>query len=78
MSLSLTFFTFINAWWIMLFFVLPSSIESRESAHSLEYRASPTKVRWKHAITLTTLLAIAVTTLLFLLTNSNLIPVHDL
>ncbi len=78
MSLSLTIFTFINAWWIMLFFVLPFHITVADQSDPLAYAAAPQSVRWKRAFKVNTALALGVTVVLWLMVRFEVIPLHDL
>ena len=78
MSLSMAIFTFINAWWIMLFFVLPFGIQRPNQHSATEYAAAPKPVSWKKKFMITSLLAFVVTIVLAVVINSGLINVHDL
>jgi predicted secreted protein len=77
MSLSMAIFTFLNAWWVSLFMVLPLSIERGERDSELEYVAAPRRIHWRRILTLTTLLALFFTAALALLIKSGIIPVRD-
>jgi predicted secreted protein len=77
MSLSMTIFTFLNAWWISLFMVLPLSIERGERSSELEYAAAPKRIHWRRIMVVTTLLAVFFTAALALLIKSGIIPVRD-
>ena len=60
------FFTFLNAWWIMLFIAIAFSIESRNDGDAASkpeegYAGAPKHIYWKKAITIATVLAVLVT-----------------
>lgn len=76
MSISFAVFTFINAWWVSLFVVLPWSIERGEN-NTIEYAAAPKRIRWRRVAVATTLLAIFFTAALALVIKSGIIPVRD-
>jgi predicted secreted protein len=78
MSLSMAIFTFINAWWIMLFMVLPFGVERPENRDKVEYAAAPKAVRWKKKFLVAAVLAAAVTALLAVIINSGLVRVDTL
>lgn len=68
-------FTFINVWWISLFFVLPLGVE-QDQAHGIsEYPAAPKNIRWKKKFLQATLLAAAITSLLALIIGSGIVQV---
>lgn len=77
MSLSMAFFTFLNAWWIMLFVVLPLNIEKNTDRTEVEYAAAPKSINWRRVLWTNTLLAAAVTGLLALVIHSGVIPLRD-
>lgn len=72
MSLSMALFTFINGWWIMLFFVIPFMIEpASQERDATDYAAAPKRIYWKKAVIATTIASAAVTVLLALLMASG-------
>ena len=76
MTLGFAFFTFLNAWWIMLFIAVPFSTEYKaEDKQSLDYAAAPTRIRWKKAFVIATILACVVTLGLALLFKSGIVEV---
>ena len=77
MTLALALFTFINAWWIMAFFVLPFGIERNDGSNKLEYAGAPKPVNWKKKLTIITLLALAVTLVLAAIINSHLVSLSE-
>jgi predicted secreted protein len=73
MSLSMAVFTFINAWWIMLFFVMPFGVKTAESRNEHEYAAAPKAINWKKMLAINTVLALLATGGLAWLIHSGLI-----
>lgn len=69
MSPAFAFFTFLNAWWIMLFIALPFSTKYPESNEEKPpaneaYTAAPKEIYWKRAFVIATILATIVTAVL--------------
>lgn len=58
-------FTFLNAWWIMLFIAIPFGTnyeENKNDKNSKEvYAAAPSSINWKKVIIIATVLAAIVT-----------------
>ena len=77
MTVSFALFTFVNAWWILLFAVLPFYTVPSQNPTSLEYPAAPKKMPWKKVLLANTLLSAAVTALIALIMASGLIPMRD-
>jgi len=75
MSVSMAIFTFLNAWFITLFFVLPFYIRPADKPAPQEYAAAPKAVRWKRALFINTMLSILATGALALLIHSHLVDV---
>ncbi len=78
MSISMGIFTFINAWWISLFFMLPFSIEAPGKQEDIGYAAAPKKIRWKRLLAGATMIAIFVTVTLALVIKSGIVPVKNM
>ncbi len=79
MSFAMAIFTFINAWCISLFFVLPGAVVANEDTgvdDPLHYAAAPKKIRWRRVLLLTTLWALLITTALALVIKSGIIPIR--
>ena len=70
-------FTYLIAWWIMLFIVMPFYIHTGEHRSSMEYAAAPKTIRWKRALVVNTLAAAVVTFGLYLLLKSGLVPLRN-
>ena len=77
MPLTFVFFTYLNAWFVTLFAVLPFFIHDAR-AQGVEYAAAPRPVRWKRAFLVNTLVSAAITAGLAWLVGSGLISVRDL
>lgn len=78
MTLSMAIFTFINAWWISVFLMLPFSIETPEKADEHTTPAAPKKIHWKRIVTGATLLAFFFTLTLALVIKSGIVPVKNM
>jgi predicted secreted protein len=78
MSISMAVFTFINTWWIMLFFVFPFHVRPVEEHTQLEYAAAPKSIRWKRMLVIDTVLSLIVTAALALLISSGIFPVDTM
>lgn len=70
-------FTFVNAWWVMLFVALPFATEKNEGSGGIEYAAAPRRVYWRKALIIATVLSFLVTGLLAAVIASQLIPLRD-
>jgi predicted secreted protein len=77
MSLSLGFFTFLNAWWIMLFFVLPFHIRKNDRDTDIAYAAAPATPPWRRIIIINTALSLAITAILAVIINSGVFTLGD-
>lgn len=80
MPLTFAFFTFLNAWWIMLFVAIPFSTQYEEitEKQALEgYRAAPKAIYWKKAAIIATILAVLCTITLALVIKSGIVPVKN-
>jgi predicted secreted protein len=71
-------FTYVNVWWLMLFFVLPFGIEKADAPESVHYIGSPKKLNLGKKLLINSLLSVAVTCMLALFINSGLVSVHDM
>ena len=77
MSLSMGFFTFFNAWFLMLFFVSPFFVRPATERNALDYAAAPQAMKWKKLLLVNTLVSIVVTLLLALVINSGIFEMRD-
>ena len=78
MSLSFAAFTFLNVWWVMLFFVLPFHARPNDTPSQLNYAAAPKTPRWKRVVKINTVISLAVTVLLALIINSHIFNFSDI
>ncbi len=83
MTPAFALFTFLNAFWIMVFVAIPFSIKYEDeseikSSASEGYAAAPKTIHWKKAIIITTILALIVTLALALIIKSGIVPVKIL
>lgn len=78
MSPAFALFTFVNAWWVTLFFVLPFYFRQAKNRTAIEYAAAPQSVAWKRVFLVNSLLSLAVTVVIALIIYSGLVPVHDM
>jgi|GEM_PF-1777803 len=80
MSPTMALFTFINAWFIMMFFVIPFAIERPKHSATrseLDYAAAPTKIHWRRFLLINTVLAALATAVLALLVGGGVVPLHN-
>jgi predicted secreted protein len=77
MSLSMGIFTFVNAWFLMLFFTMPFFVRPALERSKVEYAAAPQALRWKKMLITNTVVSLVVTVLLALVMYSGWIPVRD-
>ena len=77
MSLTMAVFTFIVAWWVLLFIVLPLGIEKADHPGKMEYAAAPKRIRWGKILFITTLMAVIMTGIIALVIHSGWISVRD-
>lgn len=78
MSISLAFFTFLNAWCVSLFLAFPFSIEMGEKAEGIDYVAAPKRIRWKKLLLIATAIAVAFTLTLALIIKSGIVSVRPM
>jgi predicted secreted protein len=78
MSPSLAVFTFINAWWILLFVIVPFHVKPSESKAERDYAAAPAPVPWKRIFLIDALLSLLVTAALALIIHSGYFPMDTL
>jgi len=82
MTWSFTFFTFLNAFWIMAFIAIPFSTEYEEpgekQGNNYGYAAAPKKIYWKKVVIIAAVLAIIITVGLALVIKSGIVPVKNL
>jgi len=78
MTISMTLFTFVNIWCLLMFAVTPFFIRPAENHAAHEYAAAPKSIGWKKALLVNTLLAVIVTAALAMLIRSGIIPLHNL
>lgn len=71
-------FTFINAWWISVFLVLPFSIETPERPGDNTTPAAPRRIYWKRIVIGATILAFFFTLTLALVIKSGIVPVRNM
>lgn len=76
MSISMAIFTFINVWWVSLFFILPLGVSQEEKEQAHHYAAAPGKVNWKKKLVQTTLVAAGITALLAIVIQSGIVQVR--
>lgn len=77
MSWPMTVFTFLNAWFITLFFVVPFWTRPSLKAEKNEYAGAPQTIRWKKLLIFNTGVAFTITVLLAWFVSSGLVPVRD-
>lgn len=75
MSWWMAVFTFVNAWCITLFAVLPLCIERGEHDSQMEYKAAPRRVHWRRIVRINTVVALLVTAALALIIKTGIVPV---
>lgn len=74
MSIWMALFTFINAWCITLFAVLPTSIEHGPHDSAMDYEAAPKRINWRRIIRINTIVALLVTAALALVIKTGIVP----
>lgn len=77
MSLSMAFFTFLNAWFVMLFFVVPFFVKPAQTRSEVEYAAAPQALKWKKLLICNTLASLVVTAVLALIIHSHIFVIRD-
>lgn len=77
MSVSMGFFTFLNTWFLMMFFVLPFYIRPAQRMQDTDYVAAPSALPWKRFLLTNTLVSVVVTLLLALIIHSGWFDVRD-
>lgn len=78
MSLSLGIFTFINVWWVTLFFVLPVGVRMSASKSTLDYAGAPQPHKWKKIIFINSIISLCVTLLLALLIRGGAFSLENI
>jgi|CXWL01.1.fsa_nt_gi predicted secreted protein len=82
MPLTFAFFTFLNAWWIMLFIAIPFSVKYADESENIpaneKYIAAPKTIYWKKAVIIATILAALITLILALVIKSGIVPMKNL
>ncbi len=63
MSVSFAIFTFINVWWVTLFFVLPFGVRA-DADKGVGYVAAPKARRWKKVVLINSLVSVVVTAII--------------
>ena len=77
MTISFAIFTFINVWWITLFAVLP--FHARRDEHTgVGYKAAPQTPNWKKLCLINSAISLAVTGLLALLIQLQVISLKNM
>ena len=71
-------FTFINVWWLMLFFVIPFGVRTSDNPSPVEYAAAPQPHRWKKMVIINTLISLTVTMVIALVIKSSIVPLHNI
>ena len=74
MTLPFALFTYLNLWFIMLFFVIAICTKTEAHPAQLDYIAAPKKPYWKKIFYINSLITLVVTLLIAFLINSGLIP----
>jgi predicted secreted protein len=82
MTWPFAFFTFLNAWWVMIFVAVPLSIKyasgnERPPGAEEGYAAAPKVINWKKAVIIASILALAITVALALVIKSGIVPVRN-
>ncbi len=77
MSISMGFFTFLNAWFLMLFFVGPFFVRPAQTHSEVEYAAAPQAMKWKKLFMTNTIASIVLTLLIALVLHSNFMSLRD-
>ena len=78
MSLSLFFFTFLNVWWIMLFFILPFGVRPAINHSPLDYAAAPHPHQWKKLLLINTAISVVVTLIIAVIVKSGVFSLGDI
>lgn len=82
MTLPFAFFTFLNAFWIMVFIAIPFCVKYADESENIpaneKYAAAPKSINWKKLILTATILALLVTFALALIIKSGIVHVKDL
>ena len=64
MTLSFALFTYINVWWITLFFVLPFGVRRDAAQSPLDYAVAPKAHKWKKLLIINSLISLGLTALI--------------
>jgi len=78
MTLPMAILTFLNVWWITLFFVLALSAKPETSASPLDYAAAPRAIRWKKKLWLNTGVSVVITLMIALVIKSGMITLKSI
>jgi predicted secreted protein len=78
MTISFTFFTFLNAWFVALFLAFPFSIEMPEKTQGIDYVAAPKKIHWKKLAIIATVIAFLFTLTLAIVIKSGIVPLRNM
>lgn len=77
MTPTMALFTYINCWFITLFFVFPFYIKSASSQRITDYKASPEEMNWMSLLKVNSLISFAITAGLVWLIESGLFSMKD-
>lgn len=76
MSISMALFTYLNAWFVSLFFTLPFFARTPRNSEGLGYAAAPETPAWRRVLTINSLLALMLTGVLAIVMSSGLISLR--
>lgn len=76
MSLAMAIFTYLNAWFISLFFVLPFGVKRDEQAGARDYAAAPAPMKWRKLFIINSFVGLGFTLAIYWLVGSGLISVR--
>lgn len=68
----MSFFIFLNAWFLSLFLAFPFSIRMGDKRQDIEYQAAPQEILWKRMFSIATVLAVFFTLALAFITKSGM------
>ena len=78
MTLSLGIFTFINVWWVTLFFVLPFGVTMSTTENALDYAAAPKAHKWKKLFLINSIISLVVTLCLAFMIHNGVVSLKNL
>jgi predicted secreted protein len=78
MSIPFFIFSFVNIWCLMLFFVLAVSVKKEINPQPLDYVGAPQTFPWKQKLRLNTWISLAVTTVIAIMIELNVIPLRTM